>query len=173
MSSFTGQSNFMVGRGQLARGGVDFLAADLLQTFFSDRERGSTRLRCLVNRIDFNEGVGELRAFLLDTELITMTGTRRVNLAENNLRLRLAPRPKDPTLLSLAADYTVRGPLQNPRIRPDADDIIRGVATTLGSFALTGGAAALLPLIGHQEEHMANPCIVALTGEAPAEGAAQ
>ncbi len=166
LGSFTGQSNMMVGEGELERGGIDFLAADLVQAFFADEGRHSTPLHCLVNRIDYEDGVGQSRALLVDTHLITITGSGRINLARNNVNFRLAPRPKDPTLLSLAADYTVEGPILNPTITPDAGDLIRGVATALGSFALTGGAAALLPLFGDGEQ-IANPCITALTGESP------
>lgn len=166
MQSFTGQSNLMLGRGRVERGGIDFLAADLLRAFFSETGQSTTPLVCLINRIDFEDGVGTSRAFLMDTNLITITGQGRVDLARNNVNFRLAPRPKDPTLLSLAADYRVEGPIMNPTFTPEAGGLIRGVATTLGSLALTGGAAALLPLLGVMgENESANPCIAALTGE--------
>jgi hypothetical protein len=146
------------------RGGIDFLAADLLQAFFSEGGQSTTPLVCLINRIDFEDGVGNSRAFLMDTNLITITGQGRVNLARNNIDFRLAPRPKDPTLLSLAADYKVEGPIMSPTFTPQAGGLLRGVATTLGSLALTGGAAALLPLIAGGEDEAENPCIAALTG---------
>jgi len=167
LQSFTGQSNLMVGRGWLERGGIDFLAADLLRAFFSEGGQPTTPLVCLINRIDFDEGVGTSRAFLMDTNLITITGQGRVNLARNNVNFRLAPRPKDPTLLSLAADYKVEGPIMGPTITPEAGGILRGVATTLGSLALTGGAAALLPLLvgSGDDDELSNPCIAALIGE--------
>ena len=165
MQSFTGQSNLMLGRGHVERGGIDFLAADLLRAFFSENGQSTTPLVCLINRIDFEDGVGTSRAFLMDTNLITITGQGHVDLARNNINFRLAPRPKDPTLLSLAADYRVEGPIMNPTFTPQAGSLIRGVATTLGSLALTGGAAALLPLIAGGENEVENPCIAALTGE--------
>jgi len=171
LQSFSGQSNLMIGQGRLERGGIDFLAADLLQSFFQAASGGYTPLVCLINRVDFENGVGTSRAFLMDTNLITVTGQGRVNLARNNIDFRLAPRPKDPTLLSLAADYKVEGPILSPTIMPEPGGIIRGVATTLGSLALTGGAAALLPLIASgSEDDLINPCIAAITGqEAPAQ----
>jgi len=167
LQSFTGQSNLMVGRGRLESGGIDFLAADLLRSLFSEGGLSTTPLVCLINRIDFDDGVGTSRAFLMDTNLITITGQGRVNLARNNIDFRLAPRPKDPTLLSLAADYKVEGPILSPSIMPEAGGIIRGVATTLGSLALTGGAAALLPLLvgSGDDDELSNPCIAALIGE--------
>ncbi len=162
--SFTGQTNVMIGEGELERGGIDFLAADLLQVFFTESNAHTTPLSCLVSRMDFEDGVGNSRVFLMDTNLITITGGGRVNLARDNVNFRLAPRPKDPTLLSLAADYNVEGPVLNPTISPEAGDIIRGLATTLGSFALTGGAAALLPLLSG-DDSTDNACIAALTGQ--------
>ncbi len=165
LRSFTGQSNLMIGRGQLERGGVDFLAADLLQAFFAEGANGTTPLVCLINRIDFEDGAGTSRAFLMDTNLITMTGQGQVNLARNTIDFHLAPRPKDPTLLSLASDYNVEGPIMNPSITPELGGLVRGVATTLGSLALTGGAAALLPLVVSSDDEVSNPCIAALVGE--------
>ena len=167
--SFTGQSNLMIGEGVMQQGGIDFLAGDLLQVLFTEGGSDTTPLACMVSRMDFENGLGRSRAFLMDTNLITITGRGRVNLAEDNVNFRLAPRPKDPTLLSLAADYNVTGPVLSPSIAPEAGDIIRGVATTLGSFALTGGAAALLPLLSG-DDSTDNACIAALTGEpAPVE----
>jgi len=165
MRSLTGQTNLMIGRGRLERGGIDFLAGDLLRSFFSAATQEATPLVCLINRTDFENGVGTSRAFLLDTNLITISGQGRINLARNNIDFRLAPRPKDPTLLSLAADYKVEGPIMGPTIRPEVGGIVRGVATTIGSLALTGGAAALLPLLPSGEGDDANPCIAALVGD--------
>jgi hypothetical protein len=171
MRNFSGQSNLMIGRGRLERGGIDFLAADLLRAFFTGGGQSTTPLVCLINRMDFENGVGTSRAFLMDTNLITITGSGQVNLSEDNVDFVLAPRPKDPTLLSFASDYRVTGPVLSPSISPRPGGILRGVATTLGSIALTGGAATLLPLlIQRGEDELANPCIAALIGEdVPAE----
>lgn len=167
MASFTGQSNVSIGEGYIGRGGIDFLAADLLQAFFAEREQDRTALRCMVSRIDFERGTGQSRVFMADTNLITVTGRGRVFLGENRIDFLLAPRPKNPSLLRLAADYNVTGEILHPTIMPEGGSLIRGVATSVGGLALTGGAAALLPLLdmGDQVE---NACLDALAGAAPA-----
>ncbi len=166
MATFTGQSNVSLGEGSLGQGGIDFLAADLLTAFFAGNEQGRTPLRCMVSRIDFEDGVGRSQALLLDTNLITITGRGRVFLGENRIDFHLSPRPKNPTLLNLAADYNVDGEILSPSISPDTGDLIRGVATSIGGLALTGGTAALLPLLNMGDD-VENACLEALAGEAP------
>lgn len=168
MQSFTGQSNVSMGEGSIGRGGIDFLAADLLQAFFTGNEQGRTPLRCMVSRLDFEDGLGRSRVFLVDTNLITMTGRGRVFLNENRIDFELSPRPKNPTLLSLAADYDVTGEILSPSISPQTGDLLRGVATSVGGLALTGGTAALLPLLNMGED-VENACLDALSGLAPAD----
>ncbi len=163
MQTFTGQTNVSMGEGSLGRGGVDFLAADLLRAFFANNADGRTPLRCMVSRLDFENGEGRSRIFLVDTNLITMTGRGRVYLNEDRLDFQLSPRPKNPTLLSLAADYDVRGEILSPSITPHAGDLLRGVATSVGGLALTGGTSALLPLLNMGAD-VENACLDALSG---------
>jgi uncharacterized protein involved in outer membrane biogenesis len=157
--SLGGQTNIVLSRGTIQTGFAELIAKDLVRSLVMDQSNGQTTLVCGVSRLDFSGGVGTTRALVVETEATTTTGGGTINLGKETLNLTLSPRPKDASLISLATDIHVRGPIRNPSVVPDAADVAKGVAGALGGVALTGGIGALLPLVSTGQSGDAGGCV--------------
>jgi hypothetical protein len=75
-----------------------------------------TQMNCAVANIELKPGLAELEDFLLDTRRITVAGSGVLDLQTEALDLVLAPRPKRPSLVSLAKPVAITGTLAVPRV---------------------------------------------------------
>lgn len=122
-------------------------------------------LKCLISRFEVSGGVARSGAFLVQTSDSVTTGKGSINFKTETIDLRLAPRPKNPAYLELAADLRITGSFVAPQFRVDRDNISKGIAGSLGRFALARrDSQDLMPLIDRSVTDN-NPCIVALTGQ--------
>lgn len=94
-------------------------------------------LRCMVADLDLKDGVVQTDTFFIDTTEANVVGTGTVNLKTEVVDYRVKTEPKTFNIGSVAAPINIRGPLKNPRIRPDA-----------GSLARRGTAAVVLGIVG-------------------------
>lgn len=139
---------------------IDFWATDIVPRLlpFGGKVE-ETRLNCLVTRFNVNAGFAAMPAALIDSERVTITGSGRIDLAQGLMDMRFVPRPKNPTLLSLATPVRVSGPVGLPRIVPEAAGLARKVGELmLGSI---NPALLLVPLTSVGETGK-NPCLAAL-----------
>jgi uncharacterized protein involved in outer membrane biogenesis len=170
-ASLNGSTEVVVGQGEIASRYVDLIGADLLRTIAPwVKGAGSTKLNCMVTRLDIRNGVATARDMLMDTQLVTMAGKGTIDLRTERLDLQLVPRPKDASLLSLAVPINVTGTLANPTAAPDPLAVAKGVAGIVGGAAL-GPLGVLVPLISGGAEDK-NPCLTALSKQ-PAAGQPQ
>jgi uncharacterized protein involved in outer membrane biogenesis len=166
----SGQTNLIMGEGQLS--------SDILKLFGDQQAETKPQregeksegeepiaLKCVVSRFDIISGVAKSRVFLLETSKSVTTGRGAINLNTESLDLRLAPRPKNPADLKSATDLRVTGSFLEPNFRVEHDKLSRGIAGSLGRFALARqGGEVLLPLVAGSATDN-NACIVALTGQ--------
>lgn len=165
----SGQTNLLMGEGRLSSEALDLFggreAIGLTPDMSSQSGDDAVELKCFVNRFDVVQGIAKSRAFLMETGDSVTTGRGSVNLSTETLDLRLAPRPKNPAYLKGAADLRVTGSFLEPKFRVDRQKMSRGIAGSLGRFALARqGNEVLLPLI-EQPATRSNACITALTGK--------
>jgi hypothetical protein len=165
-----GQSNLLMGPGRLPERAVQMIGGDLASELrpvsYSSNENGdsSVKLNCAVSRFDIERGVAKSRAFLVQTESTITTGRGEVNLGTESINLRLAPRPKNPAFLENAADLRVGGSFMRPVFDVQRDKISRGIAGSLGRFALVREADVLLLPLLESEASDYNACISAFSG---------
>lgn len=115
---------------------IDLVAGDLWRALVPGAPRGgSANVNCLAVRFDAAGGQAQARALLFDSNLAKVSGTGRVDLAQERLALRMQP-----TLriagggISIPVD--VGGSFAAPSYRPDP-------AGALGALSgIAGGAAA-------------------------------
>lgn len=164
-----GQANLVMGQGRLGPeiaalfGGRD--AAGLTPIAAKASGEDVVDLTCLVSRFDVSDGIARSRALLVQTSDSVTTGKGSFNLKTETIDLRLAPRPKNPAYLDQAADLRVTGAFIAPKFKVDNRKISKGIAGSLGRFALAGrDNENLLPLIDPSVTNN-NPCIVTLTGQ--------
>lgn len=170
LANSKGQTNLVMGPGKLSERAVRLLGGDLADTLrpmtadASENSETFLELRCAVSRFDIDRGVAKSRAFLIQTENTITTGRGVVNLGTESLNLRLAPRPKNPARLEHAADLRVSGSFMQPVFDVQTDKLSRGIAGSLGRFALIREKdIELLPLLDERSTEF-NACISAFSG---------
>lgn len=80
---------------------------------------GFTALRCLAARMDTKNGIGTLRALLLDTAPVRLSGTGGLNLGEETLAIRLQATVRLGAT-GIGAPLDLGGSFRAPKVRIDA-----------------------------------------------------
>jgi len=147
-SSASGQTNFALGEGTINSRAFAMVSDDLVNVLIPNGKSGdSAKLVCALSGFDFKNGVGTSKALALETDSLVTTGGGTVNLGTEYIDLLLKPKPKNPSLVSLAFPVRLSGPLSAPSAGLDKTGVVTGVATAVAGTALTGGVGALLPLM--------------------------
>ncbi|MBC8240163.1 MAG: hypothetical protein H8E30_06775, partial [Alphaproteobacteria bacterium] len=154
-----GKAAFVVSDGHLESRFLDLLATDLLLGLFKDSApEAGTRLHCFANSYVIKDGVAVSQALLLDTDNITVVGEGQTDLTSEAIRYHLVPRPKDPSLVSLATPINIGGTLASPSYAPDSAAVAGSVAAAVVGNILLPGIGLLLPLL-NQGTGEAHPCL--------------
>lgn len=101
----------------------------------------SQRVRCLRVDFDFKSGVGTARTLVFDAEDLLVVGGGRVDLAREQLDLRLIPKPIHPNPATLTAAVVVSGPLSKPIARVDKLSVV-----TRSTRALLDTVTSIVPV---------------------------
>ncbi|MEQ8818311.1 MAG: AsmA family protein [Thalassobaculum sp.] len=147
LGSSQGVARLVVHEGVILNRYWELIAEDVATRFLpfvSDADRG--RLNCLVGRFDIAKGIADASVLMVDSERVTVAGEGTVDLAAQILDMRLVPRPKDPSLFSLATPILLTGPLADPRPAPDPVAVAKGLGGIAASTAL-GPLGLLLPFL--------------------------
>jgi len=155
-ATLNGKLAVSLANGRVAHRHLELIAADLTRLLLPGAAETETAIGCVVTQFDIKAGVATSQVMLADTRRVTVTGTGNINLGTEALALRLEPRPKEPSLISLAHPMLVGGTLMAPTVRPDPV----GIAKSLGGAALGlshGPLGLLVPFLntGTGEAH---PC---------------
>ena len=172
-SSFTGAVNLVAGEGEIASSVFELIATDLVWALVpKGGDGGRAKLTCVVNRIDFVEGVGTMSAFALVTQRMRTSGAGTVNLKDESLDLIFYPKPNETSLLSLSTPIRVTGPLAAPSVRPDTASFLLDAAKIVGVGIFTGGIGAVLPLMNLQnfDAEDAGACLTMISGGEAGQG---
>ncbi|MFP5391268.1 MAG: AsmA family protein [Gammaproteobacteria bacterium] len=115
----------------------------VLTKLFGDKQ---IELNCMAADFDVVNGVAKTQTFVVDTEEAVITANGTINLASEQLDIRLKPETKALRIFSLRSPLYVKGPFSKPDVSVDKGVLAlkAGGAIALG---LAAPAAALLPLI--------------------------
>ena len=164
----SGQFELVDGPLELATKYIDLWAADLITTALTTAWKSEpvTKLNCTVGYFDIEEGVLKSDDILIDSDRLTIAGIGKLNLANETLDVLLTPRPKDPSLFSLAHMVRITGPLSDPDVSSDKLRIAEsGGWGLLGLVNPLGWAIAIPQIAGTTVGTMnQNPCVEALKG---------
>ena len=160
MANLDGTTGAVIGKGYVPRI-LDLLAQDLSRRVITvwGRHKKSGQLNCGVIPFTNKDGIASSDAFLLDSQLGILTGDGEINLVTEQLDFVLSPRPRDPSLFSLATKLRVDGSILNPRVRPDMTSVATKGVKALSSLVL-GPAGLLVPFMNAGARHQ-HPCDVA------------
>lgn len=125
-----GQAEFVGGPGNIKSRYLNLWASELIPTLLSEawKPQELTQVNCLIARFGLMEGLGRSDGILFDTTSMTVAGIGTVDLAGEYIDLVLTPRPKNPTLISLAHTARLKGPLSDPTVSTDSIDIAKSAA---------------------------------------------
>lgn len=168
MAGLDGKADMLVTDGYVANRYLELLAADLTGSLAPwSKDAPGAEINCFVTDVRFAQGLGKSRVLMLDTPRMTVAGEGTADLASERLKLRLDPKPKDASLLSLATPVNVTGTFANPVVRPDAVGLATGAAGAVAGNVLLPGVGLLLPLVsaGSDDKH---PCLQAVKAAGPA-----
>ena len=104
-------------------------------------------VRCMVGIFNAVEGDFKVKALVLDTPKVNVTGSGNVDFTDESLHLRLVSQSKGFSLASLRGPIGVTGSFAAPVLRPELQGatLRGGLAVALG--VATGGIGALIPLL--------------------------
>lgn len=160
-----GYTRLVVREGAIMDRYWELIAEDLTTRFLpfvNDGDRG--KLNCLVSRFEMSNGIARSKVLMIDSDRVTVAGDGKIDLGAQTVDMRLVPRPKDPSLFSLATPILLTGPLSDPKPAPDPVGVAKGIGG-IAAGAMIGPIGVLLPFLSAGNED--NPCPAAI---AAAEG---
>ena len=90
---------------------------DSVKLLFSDQPK-HYEILCGYMDVSIENGIADLTHFFVDTPDTLFIADGNVNLTESMLNIRLTPKPKDTSFLSLNSRINISGPISSPKIRP-------------------------------------------------------
>jgi hypothetical protein len=164
MAGLSGKADVVAGKGSVASEYVNLIGADLIGELMPWAEKkAKTEINCVVARWDVKKGMATLTGLLADTDKVTVTGKGKIDLGKETLDLTVRPRPKQASLLSLAAPIDIGGTLAQPSYGLNKGAVAIGVAGLVAGTAINP-LGLLIPLVsgGTGEQ---NPCVDAVSGK--------
>jgi uncharacterized protein involved in outer membrane biogenesis len=103
-------------------------------------------INCFVSRFDIKSGIATATTFLFDTSGTIVTGEGNLNFADETITLKLVPRNKSFTVVSLRTPVDVGGTFAKPAFHLETGNLIARLGAAVG-LGILAPPAALLPLI--------------------------
>ena len=161
LENVEGRIAIIGGPGRISGRRIDLWAADLIPTMLSSswQRENETETNCLVAHVALGEGRAEIEDLLLDTRRITIAAGGNMDLETESLEFIVAPRPKQPSLVSLANPVRIEGTLADPRV--SVTRLPRGRRLAGAGFGILAGLvnpAFLVLALSDTGTGGANPC---------------
>ncbi|OON63627.1 hypothetical protein B0920_09795 [Massilia sp. KIM] len=116
----------------------------ILTKLFGDKQ---VQLNCMAADFAVTNGIARTRSFVVDTEEAIITVEGAINLAGEQMDLRINPQTKALRLFSLRSPLYVRGPFKKPDVSVDKGVLALKAGGAAALAAAAAPVAALLPLI--------------------------
>lgn len=115
------------------------------------------KLNCMATDFGVRDGLMQTRTFVVDTEDATIYVDGTINLASEQLKLRIQPESKGVRLISLRSPLYVTGTFKNPEVGVDEGAVAAKAGTAVVLGAVAAPLAGLLALVnpGPEED---SPC---------------
>jgi uncharacterized protein involved in outer membrane biogenesis len=142
-----GEAGVVMGRGRLSNLILELAGLDVAEAlkFLVGKDRMVT-VRCAYVDMEAADGVFTVRNFAFDTTDTLLLGEGSVDMGEEKLALRLKPRPKDISPVTLRGPLRVGGTFKDPSVLPEPAPLALRAVAAAALYALAP-PAALLALI--------------------------
>src|SRR5690606_14463255 len=120
LGTSNGDAAVGMGRGRISNLVMELAGLDIAESlkFLVQGDR-QIPIRCAFGDFAVQDGLMTTRALAFDTTDTIIVGEGTISLEQETLDLRLRPRPKDRSLLSLRSPLIVEGTFKQPRLHPD------------------------------------------------------
>jgi AsmA protein len=137
LGSADGKIGVFMDGGRISRLMMELVALDLWDAA-AVKLKGDEQIpiRCAIADFAVKQGLMQTNAFVVDTSVVRVDGGGVVNLKNEQLDLRLSPKPKDNSIASLNSPLFVQGTFSDPKVSPD-----------IGKLAAKGVGAVVLGII--------------------------
>jgi AsmA protein len=105
----------------------------------------TVEIRCAIADLDVKDGVANINALIIDTDVVNVQAGGWVNLKTEEMDLKVEPKPKDKSIASLNSPLYLHGTFSQPRISPDAKLVAKGVGAIV--MGVLNPLLAVIPLI--------------------------
>jgi len=106
-----------------------------------------TGVRCAVAHFAATDGTLALETMVLDTEDVLITGNGKIALGTEQMDLEIEGRPKKPRLIRVRSGITLRGPLRDPELGIEEENLLAQGAIGAALATLVAPVAALLAVV--------------------------
>ena len=108
------------------RAGVfDFWATNLLTAILPViNPKNESKINCIVADLIMDGGIMKEKLIVIDTSKIRVRGSAQIDFKQQNVQLKLIPKPKRPQFISLATPIEVRGKFSDFGVRLAPGDLI-------------------------------------------------
>ncbi|UCE63580.1 MAG: AsmA family protein [Nitrospirota bacterium] len=168
LSQANGKVDFVEGEMEFEKKYIDLWAGDLITTLLTSawETEEVSQFNCAVSKFDVENGIASSDEILFDTKRVTIAGVGTLDLGTEQIDVLLTPQPKDPTLLSLGHPVRISGPVAEPNVSAEREDLLKSA----GWLTLGIAVPVLLPLAVPQVAGTSlgsgeNPCEEALAGQ--------
>lgn len=161
LSSLNGNVSFFIRDGSMSHLIVEVLGLDLAQAIgVLIKGDESLAMQCAVMDLKARNGIVTPNVALVDTPVTLVLIDGNIDMASENLKLRLAAKPKNFSPFTVRSPILVSGPFNDPQVTPEKGPIAARVAGGL-ALAFVNPLVAILPFLdpGNGDEKAAgNSC---------------
>ena len=144
-----GDITIVVPHGRIRQAFAELLGVNIGKGLYLllNKDPRQTDLRCAIAHFKVTGGVARASHIVIDTGVVTATGSGTIDLGAERLNLVVEGKSKKPRLLRLWAPITLTGSLAAPRPGVQTQKVVAqaGIAAALGS--VLSPLAALLPFV--------------------------
>ena len=147
LATSDGEVGVVMGQGRLSNLILELAGLDVAEAlkFLVGKDRMVT-VRCAYADLEARDGLMNVRGFAFDTTDTVLLGEGNADLREEKLALKLKPKPKDVSPVTLRSPLRIGGTFKDPSVLPEPAPLALRVAAAAALFALAP-PAALLALI--------------------------
>jgi AsmA family protein len=142
-----GKASFAVDGGRVSLLLVELIGLDVAEAvMLLGRKHQQVELRCAASALEVKDGVAQTSDFVVDTSDTVIKVEGAFDLKNERLDLETKPYPKDMSPLALRTPLYIKGPMNDPGIRPKAGPLVARAAAgaALGAIAPPLAALALV-----------------------------
>lgn len=148
LAGSNGELKTLISQGQVSKMLLEMMGLNVanivITKLFGDKQ---VQINCMATDFAVTDGLARTRYFVLDTKeaLVNISGS--INLANEQMDLRIDPKTKGLRLISLRSPFYVRGTFSNPDVSVDKGVLAMKAGSAAVLAAVAAPVAALLPLI--------------------------